>query len=65
MDKMKWASAAQRVVMLVVVLSFSAWVWAQERNVTLQIKDMRVEQVVTNFSLIMKKWQMPAGRHWI
>lgn len=46
MDKMKWASAAQRVVMLVVVLSFSAWVWAQERNVTLQIKDMRVEQAL-------------------
>ena len=46
MDKMKWASATQRVVMLVVVLSFSAWVWAQERNVTLQIKDMRVEQAL-------------------
>lgn len=46
MGKMKHTKAFRRIATLLVLFAFSILLWAQERSVTLQIKEMKVEQAI-------------------
>ena len=46
MERKRRTSWTHRAIMLVVMCSLSAWVWAQKPLVTLQAKDVKVEQAL-------------------